>query len=101
MILKPGEKFECYPVNGTVNGTVDYLFIVSGKYIFNDSILGSDQNTSPEIPFNTLIFKKENVKKPDAVDVTIEVLAIDDNNKVIGEGEKGGFQISKCFYYYY
>lgn len=77
-----------------VDGATEYIVRISGQDISSLSLLGNKQETSVEIPYNTLRFTSEEKKKP-SVEVNIDVLAIDESN-VIGEGRN--FTMSKCFH---
>lgn len=77
-----------------VEGAVEYIVRISGQHISSFSLLGDKQKTSLEIPYSTLRFMSEEMKKS-PVEVNIDVLAIDESN-VIGEGRN--FTLSKCLH---
>lgn len=77
-----------------VDGATEYVVRISGQHISSFSLLGGKQKTSLEIPYSTLNFTSGEKKKP-PVEVSIDVLAIDESN-VIGEGRN--FTLSKCLH---
>ncbi|XP_022796384.1 neurotrimin-like isoform X2 [Stylophora pistillata] len=79
-VIKRGEKFKWKSSLKPLH----YLIQYSGKDILNDAVVGSSADQSLEIPFSTLKFKSED-RKPDPVEVTIVVWAIDMDG-IIGQG---------------
>lgn len=77
-----------------VDGATEYIVRISGQHISSFSLLGGKQKTSLEIPYSTLNFTSGEKKKP-PVEVSIDVLAIEESN-VIGEGRN--FTLSKCLH---
>ena len=86
MQLKKGEMFSWNEVKGTRN----YICRICGPEIKCSSFLGD--KPSLEIPYGTLKFKSPETK-PDPVKVMIEVLAVGENDVIIGRG--GPFNLSK------
>ena len=69
-----------------VSGAEYYLVKITGDNVHDDAELGSGSDDSITIHFHTLVLKAN--KEVKEVQITVQVLAMDDNYELLAKGER-------------